>query len=248
MTSPRTIDLNCDLGEGAGHDAAVMPLISSANIASGGHAGDRQSVLEAVTLARDHGVAIGCHPGHADPAHFGRRPLPISPPDAADLVTSQLARFAAIAGADLRHVKLHGALYHQVGNEEALAAAVSRRLATDWPQLVLFAAAGSRLAAIARDEGLRVAEEAFTDRRYDARGQLLPRSDATAVIDCPETVAAQAVAIVSTGGVISATGEGVSIAADTLCIHGDGADPAGCLQAIRAAFAANGIAVSPVFH
>lgn len=248
MTSPRTIDLNCDLGEGAGHDAAVMPLISSANIASGGHAGDRQSMLEAVLLARDHGVAIGCHPGHDDPAHFGRRPLPISPEAAADLIASQLTRFAAITGADLHHVKLHGALYHQVGNDEDLAAAVSRRLATDWPQLALFAAAGSRLAVIAREEGLRVAAEAFADRRYDARGGLVPRSDANAVIDCPETAAAQAVAIVSTGRVTAATGSAVSIAADTLCIHGDGDDPAGCLRAIRVAFAANGITVGPAFR
>jgi len=248
MTSPRTIDLNCDLGEGAGHEAAVMPLISSANIASGGHAGDRQSMLEGVMLARAHGVAIGCHPGHADPAHFGRRPLPISPTAAADLVTSQLDRFAAIAGADLHHVKLHGALYHQVGNDRALAAAVSRRLATDWPHLVLFAAAGSRLAGIAREEGLRVAAEAFADRRYDARGRLLPRSEATAVIDRPETAATQAVAIASTGRVVSAAGAAVSLTADTLCIHGDGDDPAGCLRAIRAAFAANGIAVGPPFY
>ncbi len=248
MTSPRTIDLNCDLGEGAGHDAAVMPLISSANIASGGHAGDRQSMLEAITLARAHGVAIGCHPGHADPTTFGRQPLPIGPAAAADLVGCQLAGFATIAGDDLRHLKLHGALYHQVGSDEALATAVSRRLATDWPQLLLFAAAGSRLVGIARAEGLRVAEEAFADRRYDTSGRLLPRSDTEAVIDDPATVAAQAVAIVSTGRIVSTSGEAVSITADTLCIHGDGDDPAGCLRAIRAAFAANGITVGPAIR
>jgi UPF0271 protein len=248
MTSRRTIDLNCDLGEGSGHDAAVMPLISSANIASGGHAGDRQSMLTAVGLARDHGVAIGCHPGHADPDHFGRRPLPISPAAAADLVVGQLARFATIAGADLRHLKLHGALYHQVGDDEDLAAAVSRRLATDWPHLVLFAAAGSRLAAVAHAEGLQVAAEAFADRRYSVDGRLLPRSDAKAVIDCPTTAAQQAAALVVTGQVSSVAGEVVAITADTLCVHGDGVDPAGCLRAIHHALAANSIAIRHPFQ
>jgi len=248
MTSDRTIDLNCDLGEGSGHDAAVMPLISSANIASGGHAGDQQSMLATIGLARDHGVAIGCHPGHADPEHFGRRPLPISPTAAADLVASQLAHFATIAGADLRHIKLHGALYHQVGDDEELAAAVSRRLASDWPHLLLFAAAGSRLAAVAQTEGLRVAAEAFADRRYTASGRLLPRSDSAAVIECPATAAQQAVALLVTGHVSSNAGEAVAIKADTLCVHGDGADPAGCLQAIHTALAANNIAVRHPFQ
>jgi len=248
MTILRTIDLNCDLGEGSGHDAAVMPLISSANIASGGHAGDRQSILTAVGLARDHGVAIGCHPGHADRDHFGRRPLPISPAAAADLVAGQLSSFAAIAGADLRHLKLHGALYHQVGDDDDWAAAVSRRLTRDWPHLLLFAAAGSRLAAIAHAEGLQVAAEAFADRRYGAGGRLLPRSDANAVINCPTTAAQQAAALVATGQVTSVTGEVVAITADTLCIHGDGVDPAGCLRAINQALAANNIAIRHPFY
>ena len=248
MTHRRSIDLNCDLGEGAGHDAALMPLISSANIASGGHAGDRQSMLTAVGLARDHGVAIGCHPGHADPDHFGRRPLPISPAAAADLVVGQLARFATIAGADLRHLKLHGALYHQVGDDEDLAAAVSRRLTTDWPHLVLFAAAGSRLAAVAHAEGLQVAAEAFADRRYSVDGRLLPRSDAKAVIDCPTTAAQQSAALVVTGQVSSVAGEVVAITADTLCVHGDGVDPTGCLRAIHHVLAANSIAIRHPFQ
>jgi UPF0271 protein len=243
MTPTRSIDLNCDLGEAAGHDAQVMPLISSANIASGGHAGDRKTMTETVMLAREHGVAIGCHPGHADRPHFGRRMLPISPTAAADLVAGQLASLAEIAGDGLRHLKLHGSLYHQVGNDEPLAVAVSRRLAAEWPHLLLFAASGSRLAIIARDEGLRVAAEAFADRRYTASGSLLPRSDDSGLIAVPETSAAQAVAIATTGCLRTACGADLFLSADTICVHGDGPDPAAHLRAIHEAFAAAGILI-----
>lgn len=246
MSDHPTIDLNCDLGEGAGHDAAVMPLISSANIASGAHAGDRQSITETVALARGHGVAVGCHPGHADPASFGRRPLPISPAAAADLVAGQLTQFAAIAGDSLRHVKLHGALYHQVGHVESLATAVARRLAVDWPQLLLFAATGSRLAEVAAAEGLRVAAEAFADRRYDAGGRLVARTEPGALITAPADAASQAVAIVATGA-CSVGGGSIRIRPATLCVHGDGAAPADCLLAIRAALSAAGIGIAPPF-
>ena len=243
MTLARTIDLNCDLGEGTGNDPLVMPLISSANIASGGHAGTSQTIAAAVALARDHGVAIGCHPGHADATGFGRRPLPITPPAAAELIAEQLSRCAAIAGDDLRHVKLHGALYHQVGHDEALAEAVSQLLQTDWPHLTLFAAAGSCLADVAAAAGLRVAAEAFADRTYDASGGLVPRGTAGAVIACPATAAGQVVEIVTRDQVTANTGVPLSIRADTLCVHGDGPSPVDHLRAIRAALADAGIAV-----
>ena len=171
-----TIDLNCDLGEGGQYDEAIMPLISSANIACGGHAGDIESIHTTVSLARRHATAIGSHPGHSDPEHFGRRPLPISPDAAAELVVLQVARIASVAGDDLRHVKLHGALYHQVGRTEALAVAVSRALAVEWPHLLLYAAAGSLLTSIAENEGLCVIPEAFTDRRYTESGELVSRN------------------------------------------------------------------------
>ena len=108
------MDLNCDLGEGAPHDAAVMPLVTSANIACGGHAGDEAMMAATVALARRHGVAIGAHPGHADRVHFGRRQLALTPDAAAAVVVEQVARLEAVAGGPPRHVKLHGGLYHQV--------------------------------------------------------------------------------------------------------------------------------------
>ena len=244
MTPARTIDLNCDLGEGAGHDLQVMPLISSANIASGGHAGNHQTIAATVALAREYGVAIGCHPGHADPTGFGRRPLPITPPAAAELIAEQISRCAAIAGDDLRHVKLHGALYHQVGRDEALAEAVSQLLHTDWPHLTLFAAADSCLAEVAAATGLGVAAEAFADRTYAASGDLVPRSTAGAVIGSPATAAGQAVEIVTRNQVTVISGLALPIRADTLCVHGDGPSPVSHLRAIRAALADAGIAVS----
>jgi UPF0271 protein len=240
-TSP--VDLNADLGEGSAHDAAVMPLVSSANIACGGHAGDESSMRAAVALARRHGTAIGGHPGHPDRVAFGRRALPISPPGAAELVAGQLRALARLAGDDLRHVKLHGALYHQVGHDPALGSAIARMLAADWPHLVLFAESGSPLLEIARAEGLSVAAESFADRRYAADGRLLPRSAPDAVLTDPRSVAAQALSIVQEGRVRTAAGGWHPMHADTLCVHGDADDPVGCLIAIRAALLGAGYGI-----
>ena len=240
-----TIDLNCDLGEGGGHDAAIMPLVTSVNIACGAHAGDDRTMRETVALAVRHGVAIGAHPGHDDRVHFGRRELPLEPAAAAALVARQVAALVALAGDAVHHVKLHGALYHQVGRDAALAAAVAARLAAEWPRLVVVAAAGSVLAAVAREHGLTVAEEAFLDRRYADAGTLLPRSLAGAMIDDPAWAAAQAVGIVRDGRIATAAGGSLAIRADTLCVHGDGPDPVACLQAARAALAALGIEFAP---
>ena len=172
----KTTDLNCDLGEGAAHDAELMPLISSANICCGVHAGSFELMAETVALASRHGVAIGAHPGHPDPAHFGRRELAIEPAACAALVAAQVAVVAAVAGPALRHVKLHGGLYHQVGRDPVLANAVATMLAERWPRLVVYAMVGTALVPAARARGLVVAEEAFIDRGYAADGALVPRA------------------------------------------------------------------------
>jgi len=237
------IDLNCDLGEGAGSDAAVMPLVSSANIACGGHAGDHATMVAAVALARRHGVAIGAHPGHADREQFGRRQLPITPAAAATLVVEQVARLAEVAGEPPRHVKLHGGLYHQAAGDEPLAAGVAAALAARWPGMILFAPAGSLLVRLARDHGLVVAEEAFIDREYAADGMLVPRSQPGAAIADRQAAAERAVRLVREGCVRAIDGSDLPIRADTLCIHGDGLDPVGLAGAVREALAAAGIAV-----
>lgn len=241
-----TIDLNCDLGEGGGHDAELMPLITSANIACGGHAGDRDTMRACVELARRHGVAIGGHPGHPDRAHLGRLAVPITPAAAARLVVEQLAALAAVAGSDLVHVKLHGGLYHQVAADAGLAAAVVAALATEWPRLVVFAPAGSLLVSAARAGGLAVAAEAFADRRYGDDGLLVPRSHAAALYGDPQEAAVQAVLIARHHHIRTIGGRQLDLRADTLCLHGDGPDPVGSAQAIRRALAAAGVGLRAV--
>jgi UPF0271 protein len=245
----QSIDLNCDLGEGGEHDAAIMPLVSSVNIASGEHAGNLKSIQETVSRARHHATAIGGHPGHSDPDHFGRRPLPISPEAAAELVVHQIARIAAVAGDDLHHVKLHGALYHQVGRDVDLARAVSRRLKTDWPQLFLYAAADSRLATIAQAEGLTVVLEAFADRRYAESGKLVPRQQPDSIIVDKHDAAAQAHDIVIKNKIRTTSNTHIPIDAHTLCVHGDGPTPVAILHAVHSMLAIEKIALrAPTLH
>jgi UPF0271 protein len=238
-----TIDLNCDLGEGAAHDAALMPLVTSANVCCGLHAGSSELMAATVQLAMQHGVAVGAHPGHADRDHFGRREMAITPSECAAVIESQIAAVVVAAGAALHHVKLHGGLYHQVGREAPLAEAVATMLADRWPQLVIYAQAGSQFASIARGRGLAVAEEAFVDRCYLADGGLAPRSAAGATIDDPAEAAAQAVRLAAEGVVRTIDGGELRVAADTLCIHGDGPRAIEIASAVRAALAAAGIDV-----
>src|SRR6187200_2277490 len=161
-----TIDLNCDLGEGCGHDAELMPLITSANIACGAHAGDLETMIETVELAAKHRVMVGAHPGYFDLQNFGRTERAISPAEAARLVLMQIEQLFEVAGSRLRHIKLHGALYNQVSRDALLAEAVVSDLARLWPDLILYAQAGSQFARAASARGLRIAAEAFADRTY----------------------------------------------------------------------------------
>jgi UPF0271 protein len=201
-----------------------------------------------VSLARDHATAIGSHPGHLDPEHFGRRALPISPDAVADLVLCQVSRIASAAGDDLHHVKLHGALYHQVGTNEALAIAVSRSLAGEWPHLLLYAAAGSLLTAIAENEGLCVIPEAFTDRRYNESGELVSRTQDNAIVENPNEAATQAYEIVQRNVITTPSGKQIPISAETLCVHGDGPIPFEIIQAIRTLLTREGIRISRPIH
>ena len=221
------VDLNCDLGEGAGHDAELMPLITSANIACGGHAGDEASMRAAVDLAVRHGVALGAHPGFNDREHFGRRELPLPPAEVYDLVATQvwaLQRIVRAAGGRLAHVKPHGALYNLAARDPVLAAAVAAAVREADPQLILFGLAGSRLLPAGRARGLRVASEVFADRTYQADGSLTPRTQAGALVRDGAAAAARAVGMVRDGLVWSTDGTCVTIRADTICLHGDGAD------------------------
>jgi UPF0271 protein len=240
------IDLNCDLGEGSGHDGELMPLVSSVNIACGGHAGDAESMAEAVRLARRHGVAIGAHPGHTDREHFGRREMPVTPAAVAAMVMSQVDALAAVLGEPPRHLKLHGGLYHQVGREPHLAVALVEAVAIRWPGMIIVTAAGSRLGEIAQARGLPVAREAFLDRAYRADGTLRPRGEPGATIASPEEAAARAVGLAREGRVSASDGTVLVLQPDTLCLHGDGSDPVSVAKAVRKALAGAGVGVRPV--
>lgn len=239
----KSIDLNCDLGEGAGNDAALMPLVTSANIACGAHAGDRRTMAETVELAIRHGVKIGAHPGHDDPASFGRLERDITPAAAGRLVLRQIEELVAVAGPRLRHVKLHGALYNQVSRDLHLAEGVAEALAGAWPDLILYALSGSQLARVASARGLRVAEEAFADRTYQPDGTLTPRTQPGAVVASESAAVAQVLDLVRRGVVCATNGRLVPVTAETICLHGDAPDAVALAGRVRAALEAAGIAV-----
>ncbi len=249
MTS---IDLNCDLGEsfGAwrmGDDAAVMPWITSANIACGFHAGDFSTMHKTVHLAMRHGVAIGAHVSLPDLQGFGRREMRLAPAEAHALTLYQigaLAAFARAAGTRLAHVKPHGALYNQAAKDAALAEAIARAVHDFDPTLILVGLAGSALPRAGAALGLAVAHEAFADRRYAADGSLLPRGEPGAVIDDAETAVAQAVQIATMGKVDVAGGGTVALAANTICVHGDRPEAATFARRLRQALTAAGVRVA----
>ena len=241
----KRVDLNCDLGEGAGHDAELMPLITSANIACGAHAGDLDSMIETVELAVKQRVMIGAHPGYFDLENFGRAERAITPQEAGRIVLMQVEQLFEIAGSKLRHVKLHGALYNQVSRDPLLADGVVADLARLWPDLILFALAGSQLARLASARGLRVAEEVFADRTYQRDGSLTPRSEPNALITDEEAAVAQVLTMVRDGFVRATDGSQVPITAETICLHGDGPQAVAFAQRLRRELAAAEVTVKP---
>jgi 5-oxoprolinase (ATP-hydrolysing) subunit A len=245
-----TVDLNCDLAEGAAEDAEVLRYVTSANVACGLHAGSPTLMRETVAAAARAQVAVGAHPGYDDRAHFGRRPLPLSPEQVFDLVAYQvgaLAAFAWQAGVRLQHVKAHGALYHVAAAQPEIAGAVVRAVRAARADLILVGPPDSALSASAQTEGLRFAVEVFADRQYGEDGRLLPRGQPGAVIELPdEEVAARAVAMVQEQKVWTAQGAGVPQVGHTICLHGDHPGAAARARAIRQALEAAGIAVAPL--
>lgn len=248
----RRIDLNCDLGEsyGAwsmGDDAAVLAVVSSANIACGFHAGDPDTMRRTVQLAAARGVAIGAHPSLPDLQGFGRREMAISADEAQALVlyqTGALSAFAQSEGVRLHHVKPHGALYNMAARDRALADAIAAAIAAFDRSLILVGLAGSASLAAGRAAGLTVAAEAFCDRRYRADGSLTPRRETGAVIHDIDEAVAQGLSIALHGTATDADGNPVAIAADTLCIHGDKADAAAFARRLRTALEHAGVSVA----
>lgn len=218
------IDLNADLGEQRGDDAALMPFITSANIACGGHAGDAETMRRTVELALRSGVAIGAHPGYPDRATFGRSVQALPPADLAATIIEQLDALASVArqaGAVVFHVKPHGALYNQAARDPGIARVVAEAVRTYDPRLVLVGQAQSRLPDAGRQAGLRVAHEGFIDRTYEPDGSLRDRKLPGAVFADEEQALAQALSIARDGRAVAADGSSIALRADTLCLHGD---------------------------
>lgn len=223
-----TVDLNCDLGEGSAHDAELMSLITSANIACGGHAGDPATMRATIELARQRGVAAGAHPGFEDKENFGRRELAMAPGEVRALVERQVAALRAIG--PLAHVKPHGALYNLAARDATIAGEVAEAVVAIDAGLVLFALRGSELVRAGRARGLRVAEEVFADRTYRSDGSLTPRSEPGALITDETQSVAQALRLAREG-------------ADTICLHGDGAHAVAFARRLNAELRAAGIAL-----
>jgi len=248
---PRTIDLNCDIGEsfGAwrmGADAEVMPWITSANIACGFHAGDFSTMQQTVALAVEHGVAIGAHVSLPDLQGFGRRELRVTPDEAHALTLYQigaLSAFARAASTQVVHVKPHGALYNMAAKDAALAQAIALAVHDFDQSLILVGLAGSELPKAGAAAGLRVAHEAFADRRYEADGSLMPRREPGAVIDDVDAAIAQAVQIATKTNAVARGGVTITLHADTLCVHGDRADAALFAQRLREELERAGVVV-----
>jgi UPF0271 protein len=243
------LDFNCDLGEGCGDDAAIIPLLSSANIACGFHAGDAVSMQDTVALCRQHGVAIGAHPSLPDREGFGRRELPVTPEDVYALTLYQLGALSAIASAQgtrVHHLKPHGALYNIAARDRDIADAIAAATRDFDRDLWLVGLSGSALTAAGDDAGLKVAHEAFAERRYEADGRLTPRTQPDAVIDTLEESLEQVRHLLREGVVIARTGEHVSMQMDTLCLHGDRKDAAAFARALRESLHGEGVRIRPL--
>ncbi len=254
--SLKSIDLNSDVGESFGTytlglDEEVIPLISSANIACGYHAGDPAVMRRTVALALQHGVGLGAHPGLPDLVGFGRRAMDVSMEEIKDFVTFQIGALQAVAarqGGRVRHVKPHGALYNMAAKKPEIWDAVAEVMAGLDKQLVLFVMAGpnhEELDAIGLRHGIRIAFEFFADRAYTPDGSLVSRKLPGAVIHDHEVVAAKVLKMVNEGKVAAINGADIELHADTICVHGDNPHAVSLVKQIRATLSTAGVVVAP---
>jgi UPF0271 protein len=217
--------INCDLGEGAGHDEALMPLVNWVNIACGYHAGDVMTMQKTVELALKNNVAIGAHPSYLDREKFGRTVIEMDTADVYDLVTQQLLILNETLDAfdvTMHHVKPHGALYNMASKNPLLARTIAMAVKDFDPKLLLVGLSGSHSIREAKAIGLQSVSEVFADRSYENDGSLTPRKNSGALIEDVNQVVNQVLQIINEGTVTSASGKTIPIIAETICIHGDG--------------------------
>lgn len=225
------VDLNCDMGEsfGAwvmGNDQAILPYVSSVNIACGFHAGDPSTMMHTLKLASAYPIRIGAHPGFQDMQGFGRREIQITPREVYELMVYQIGALAACSktkGLALQHVKPHGALYNMAARKRDLADAIAQAVYDVDPGLILYGLSGSESIAAGRHKGLTVYNEVFADRTYQQDGSLTPRTDENALIHDHRLAAEQVIRMIKEGKVRSLQGQDVDIQVDTICLHGDNA-------------------------
>lgn len=238
----KRVDLNCDLGESFGNykcglDADVIPYISSANVACGFHASDPLVMMKTVALAKQHGVAVGVHPGYPDLVGFGRRNMSVSVDELKAMVQYQigaLKAFCDVQGMTLQHVKPHGAMYNMAAKDRKLADAICEAIREVDPKLILLGLSGSQMLESARELGLPCASEVFADRAYEDDGSLTPRSLPGSVITDEEQAISRVLQMVREGTVTTRSGKVIPIQADSICLHGDGVKAVEFAKRIRA--------------
>ncbi len=243
-----SIDLNADVGEGM-EDSSLLPLITSANIACGFHAGDPSTMDETVALALSHGVRVGAHPGYPDKENFGRVAIEMPTSAIENLVLYQVSAldgFVRSRGGTLTHVKPHGALYHSAAEFPDVARAIAEGVRRVSTSLILVGPPESMLLEAAREAGLPVAAEAFADRRYRSDGTLVPRRQPDALLTNPEEAAEQALCLARDGFVCAQDGSHVAVSADTICLHGDTPGAVAIARRIRECFEQEGIRIAPL--
>jgi UPF0271 protein len=248
------ININADIGEGygkysIGNDTGLMPLIGSANVACGMHAGDPTIMVRTVKLALEAGVSIGAHPGFNDIWGFGRRQIRMRPLDLEYLVTYQIGALMALAqaqGAKVTHVKPHGALNNMAHDDLDYALAVGRGIKAADRDLIYVANAGSQMTEAGRQLGLRLANEAYVDRVYDDNGKMASRERDDAVITDPEQAARQVLSIIEEKALISTSGKRIPAEIHTFCIHGDEPTAVDVMRVVRARLSEAGVEVVPL--
>lgn len=246
------IDLNSDLGEGfgpwaMGDDAAILRIVTSANVACGGHASDPDTMVETLQQAKARGVIVGAHPGYADPLGFGRRIIPMSPQQIERMVATQIGALmgaAAVAGTTIAYVKAHGALANLAADVRDVADAIARATHAISPDLALLAISGTELQTAGEAMGLPTYAEVFADRAYLPNGRLVPRSRPDAMIKDATTATLRLVQMLETGLMPVVDGPPVRLAAQSICVHGDSPGAVSMAGAIRQGLTAAGIGIS----
>lgn len=249
---PRRIDLNSDLGEGfgpwsMGDDDSMLALVTSANVACGGHAGDTETMFRTLSTAAANGVAVGAHPGYLDREGFGRRVIPMSPPEIGRLVAAQVGALRAVAALvpiEVGYVKPHGALGNLAARDRDVAGAIVAAVRCLGSDLAILAISGTELERVSRSEGLRVYSEVFADRGYRPDGQLMPRGEPDAMIEDAGEATDRLLAFLESGCMPVVGGDPIPLAADSICVHGDSAGAVAMARQIRGRLIDDGVEIA----